>query len=105
MSIFRREKPKPVISRSAEVGLATSGTNQAVNLDIEFADGVHTLPAWIVGHLGGPADVLSPSSLAAAKTMTRDQFIEQFQNRVVRDRLNRLHVSIFQNSLFPGFRR
>lgn len=103
MSIFRREKSKPVISQPPS--LSTSGTNQAVNVDLEFADGVHTIPAWIVGHLGGPADVLSPGSVAVAKTMTRDQFIKQFQDRVVRDRLNRLHISIFQSPLFRGFRR
>lgn len=78
-------------------------TGRAVSLpcdvNIEFADGWHMIPAWMVPHLGGTDKVLSEESMAAARSVTFEEFNRRFHNAASRETLGGIQKQIISSHL------
>ncbi len=83
-------KPGKVVVGSAIL----AGTRKSAPLDIEFSDGIFTVPEWIINHLGGieAAEQTAPS----CKGITHEDFIRRFLREASeRETLNRLQSQLF----------
>jgi hypothetical protein len=68
-------------------------------VNMEFADGYHIIPQWMVAHLGGTDAVTSPESAAKARKVTFEEFNQKFHAAVSRKALQDVHKSIINTHL------
>jgi hypothetical protein len=77
----------------------SSGNPNSDPVNMEFADGWHIIPKWLVAHLGGTDAVTSPESVAKARTVTFEEFNRRFHAAVSRTALKDVHNSIISNHM------
>ncbi len=76
-------------------------TGQAVSsaVEIEFADGRHVVPEWLVAQLGGTTAVTSEASRAAARQFTYEDFMRRFHSKVASATLSGIGKQIIRQHL------
>ncbi|HEX8564123.1 MAG TPA: hypothetical protein VF648_00545 [Pyrinomonadaceae bacterium] len=77
--------------------VSLGGAGQAEIVELEFADGLRAVPAYIVAHLGG-RDALSARA-EQFKNLSYDDFCSAFHNMVSADTLNRIQSSFVTSFL------
>ncbi|MBI3654056.1 MAG: hypothetical protein HY231_23750 [Acidobacteria bacterium] len=79
--------------------VVSKGAPQSDGVMVEFADGWHIIPQWLVAHLGGTDAVLKPESQSKAKAVTFEEFNRRFHSTVSSSALRQVHKTIVSNHL------
>lgn len=69
------------------------------DVEIEFADGRHVIPRWMVAHLGGADKVTTAESMAAARLVTFEEFSRRFHAAAGREALNGIQNQVIASHL------
>ncbi len=68
-------------------------------VELEFADGRHVVPEWVVAHLGGVDKVTAPESVAVAARLTFEEFMRAFYHTVAHATLSNFGKQIVRDHL------
>jgi len=77
----------------------SAGERRSSDVSTEFADGMHTIPAWMVAHLGGTDAVVSPDSRAKFRSVTFEQMVRAFHARVAGETLRGVQGQIVRDHM------
>jgi hypothetical protein len=83
----------------------SGGAPESSNVILEFADGYHVIPKWLVAHLGGTEAVTSPESMQKARTVTFEEFNRKFHSAVASKTLKTVQDNIVSSHLRQVARR